>query len=34
MVSFKDKPVDVPRGPSPQRRINIYIYYSSFKPNM
>jgi hypothetical protein len=26
MVSFRDKPVDVPRGPSPQRRINIYIY--------
>jgi hypothetical protein len=26
MISFKDKPVDVPRGPPPQRRINIYIY--------
>jgi hypothetical protein len=25
MVSFRDKPVDVPRGPPPQRRINIYI---------
>jgi hypothetical protein len=23
MVSFRDKPVDVPRGPPPQRRINI-----------
>jgi hypothetical protein len=26
MVFFRDKPVDVPRGPPPQRRINIYIY--------
>jgi hypothetical protein len=25
MVSFRDKPVDVPRRPPPQRRINIYI---------
>jgi hypothetical protein len=24
MVFFRDKPVDVPRGPPPQRRINIY----------
>jgi hypothetical protein len=25
MVSFRNTPVDVPRGPPPQRRINIYI---------
>jgi hypothetical protein len=25
MISFRDKPVDIPRGPFPQRRINIYI---------
>jgi hypothetical protein len=30
MVSFKDKPVDVPKGPPPQRRINIYIHADSF----
>jgi hypothetical protein len=26
MISFRDKPVDVPRGPPPQRRINIFKY--------
>jgi hypothetical protein len=29
MVSFRDKPVDVPRGPPPQRRINIYITFKN-----
>jgi hypothetical protein len=33
MVSFRDKPVDVPRGPPPQRRINIYNFAALMQPS-